>query len=254
MNLGTVAAAVSSSLRAVYELVYPPVCLACSTPLNEGGERICTDCLHSLKKVTPDDLLYKEMYARHVADGTLTGLVSAFHFEKDGTLQGLIHQLKYNEMTRIGVELGKQVGALLRSSIIDAAKMTIIPIPLHPVKKRERGYNQSEFIAQGIAEVTGGATNASLLARVKNTRTQTKLNRDERTENMKDAFTILRRFRHKVSGSSFILVDDVITTGATIRECAHVLKEQGATRVVAASVALADHALDLALDVNDVSA
>ena len=233
----------SPLVRSLYELVYPPVCLNCEAYFAGHGTKICSVCWSSIRSISTTDELFVEMKSRLTVGGNLSGLVSAFHFEKEGTLQLLIHELKYNEMTGVGVELGKKLGGNLRAFLGDIELAGIIPVALHPAKKRERGYNQAEFVAEGIQKVTGLPVLPSLMKRKKNTRTQTKLNLEERQENVSEAFEVNRRHLPRIKGSSFILVDDVITTGATIQECAHVLKKNGAANVYAASVALADHAV-----------
>lgn len=235
---------IALALRPLYQFVYPPTCLACNCHLSEDVSRLCSACRGSIRSVAVDDDLFKEMNARLLSGGDIAGLVSAFHFEKEGTLQSLIHQLKYEEMTSVGIELGKQLGAIVKLRFADISKTWLVPVPLHPHKKRERGYNQSDFVAKGISSVTGMDVLPALLKRKKNTKTQTKLNREERKENMNDAFELNSRFRSCVPRSSFILVDDVITTGATIQECARILRQSGAAHVFAASIALADHAAD----------
>lgn len=230
-------------VRSLYEFIYPPTCLSCEAHLVELDTKICGTCWSSIRQISTNDELFIEMKSRLTAGGNLAGLVSAFHFEKEGTLQALIHELKYNEMTSVGVELGKKLGENLRAFLGDVEIAAIIPVALHPGKKRERGYNQAEFITEGMRRVTNLQVFPSLLKRKKNTRTQTKLNLEERQANMSDAFELNRRFVSLVEASSFVLVDDVITTGATIQECAHVLKKHGAANVYAASVALADHAV-----------
>lgn len=231
----------TSFIRPLYRFIYPPICLVCESHLTDDEHKICTRCWESIKSILPDDDLYVEMKTRLTSSGYIAGLVSAFHFEKEGTLQSLIHQLKYEEMTSVGVELGKRVGLAFSTSFHGVPKATIIPVPLHPVKKRERGYNQSDFIAKGISQVTGLQVVSSILTRRKNTKTQTKLNLAERKENMSDAFELNTRYSSRISKSSFVLVDDVITTGATIQECGQVLIDGGAANVYVASVALADH-------------
>ncbi len=233
----------SPLVRSLYALVYPPTCLSCEAHLDGHETKICGTCWSSIRPISITDELYVEMKNRITAGSNLSGLVSAFHFEKEGTLQALIHELKYNEMTSIGVELGKKVGGNLRAFLGDIELTAIVPVALHPAKKRERGYNQAEFIAEGMRRVSGLLVLPSLLKRKKNTRTQTKLNLEEREANMSEAFEVNGRFLSRVKGSSFVLVDDVITTGATIQECATALKKHGAANVYAASVALADHAV-----------
>ncbi len=230
-------------LRPLYEFIYPPTCAACDSHLSETETTICAPCWTSLRDVSPADELFLEMESRLTAGGNLAGLVSAFHFEKEGTLQALIHELKYNETTSVGIALGEKLGKNIRVFLGDAAIAGVIPVPLYRARRRERGYNQSEFIAKGIRRSTGLSVFPALLKRAKNTSTQTKLNLDERQVNVSKAFELNKRFVRIVAGSSFLIVDDVITTGATIQECAHVLKEHGAANVYAASVALADHSV-----------
>lgn len=228
--------------RPLYEFVYPPICLNCDEPLSENEKRICSRCWESIQPITQNDLLYREMLARLMSTGHISGLASAFHFEKDGVLQSLIHQMKYEQGTTIGVELGKRVGAALLS-MTGSMNAIVIPVPLHSVRKRERGYNQSDYISKGICEVTTWQPVMSLLRRKKNTKTQTKLNLEERRGNISQAFELNKRYSSFISDAVCIVVDDVITTGATIEECARVLKSHGAKSVFAASIALADHTL-----------
>ena len=229
------------TVRPLREFIYPPACLGCDQYLEESTTFICGNCQQSLRCVTKGDPLFIEMHGRLTLQGHIDGLISAFHFEKDGTLQSLIHQLKYQEMTRVGIELGMIIGKLMRASGGDVATADIIPVPLHASKRRDRGYNQSDYIAKGIRAISGSTIFSTLLRRKKNTRTQTTLNLNERRDNVRSAFIINSRYASAIPGSSYVLVDDVITTGATIQECARVLKAGGARFVYAASIALADH-------------
>lgn len=234
-----------SFAQPLYEFLYPPACLACDAFLAEGESKICPSCLATLRPVTADDELYLEMRMRVTAGGVVSGLASAFHFEKDGTLQTLIHELKYQEMTVNGVELGRHVGRAIRDMLDGADLHAAIPIPLHAARKRERGYNQSEYIAKGIGAVTGMRVMADAMRRVRNTRSQTALSSDDRKENVSGAFSVSPHHVGNIKGRNLLLVDDVITTGATIIEAASVLKSHGAGFVYVASIALADHAQDL---------
>lgn len=235
---------VHSLLQPLFEFVYPPVCLACERFLPHSSSNVCGECWMTVRRVQRTDTLYHDMRDRLRAR-ELTDLASPFYFEKDGTLQILIHQLKYDEMTIAGVELGRQVAVAMATLFGEIPDATLVPVPLHAAKERERGYNQSVYIARGIQSLTGLPVSARLLRRRKNTPSQTHLNREERLANVQDAFELARDAR--VEGASFILVDDVITTGATIQECARVLKEHGAHRVYAASIALAAYAGDVDL-------
>jgi len=143
--------------------------------------------------------------------------------------------LKYQGFQSLGVELGRRIGEQMRDWGV--AGDILIPIPLHKIKFRERGYNQAEMIARGISEVTGIQLRVDIVGRRKHTQTQTQLNLDERTENMEEAFEI--DHGELVENRVCLIVDDVITTGATISSCSAELLKAGATRVVAASAALA---------------
>lgn len=228
-----------SFLNPLYRFVFPPVCFVCDGLLQENERRVCGSCWSSIKTISDEDSLYLEMSSRLTSSGHIAGLISAYHFEKDGVIQSLIHQLKYEGMTTLGVELGKRLGECIVQSppiSIDA----VLPVPLHPLKVRERGYNQSEYVCKGIQMVTGFQVTPLLLKRRKYTQSQTQLNSEERKLNVGDAFEVNPSYKEFVSHRTFLIVDDVITTGATIEACAHVLVSNDASRVVACSVALAE--------------
>lgn len=233
---------VRSFVRPLFEFVYPPVCLACERFLPDSSSNVCADCWKTAKRVRRSDALYNEVRERLLAQGLITDLASAFYFEKEGMLQTLIHQLKYEEITIIGGELGRHVAVAMATLFTEIPQAWIVPVPLHAAKERERGYNQSLSIAKGMHAVTGLPVHPRLLRRRRNTASQTQLNRAERLANVQDAFELTHRA--VVRDSSFVLVDDVITTGATIQECARVLKQHGAARVFATSVALASYSPD----------
>ena len=169
----------------------------------------------------------------------IADMLSCFLFEKEGTLQEIVHLLKYRGIKSIGVELGRIIGGCM---ILDSRyKLAdyLVPVPLHRIKQRERGYNQSEYLCKGISEVTHIPVHTSLLVRKKYTESQTQLNLDERRQNVGDAFIVNEKFVSDIEGKVFILVDDVITTGATINACARELRGCGAKAVFAISAALA---------------
>jgi ComF family protein len=230
---------VSSILEPILQFVYPPLCLACGETL-EGHERlVCGSCWQSIETVHAEDDEYQRFLAKLTSDGIISGLFSPFYFEKEGKLQTIIHGLKYQGYTSLGVKAGRKVGDRIESANDLPKADVLLPVPLHPLKKRERGYNQSELICQGIQEVTRIPVRADLLRRRKYTVSQTQLSFDERKENVGDAFEINEKRRDDISGKSFIIVDDVITTGSTINACANALAAAGAKSVHAAAIALA---------------
>jgi len=228
-----------SILEPILQFVYPHLCLACGGDLQDNDRLVCETCWLSIETVHSEDDLYQQFAAKLTSDGVVSRLISLFYFEKDGKLQAIIHGLKYQGYTSLGVKAGRKIGELIRANNDLSKADALVPVPLHPQKKRERGYNQSEFICRGIEEVSGISVRTDLLRRRKYTVSQTQLSFEERKENVGDAFEINEKRRDDISGKSFILVDDVITTGSTINACARELRDAGAAGVHAAAVALA---------------
>lgn len=143
--------------------------------------------------------------------------------------------MKYEGFEKLGVWLGQELGKTIRSAGVQADGL--IPIPLHRRKLRERGYNQAELVAHGVARTTGIPVRTDIVRRRRFTETQTKLGLEQRKKNVEDAFELISGA--DVDGNSCVLVDDVITTGATIISCAGALRAGGASKIIAASLALA---------------
>lgn len=226
-------------LRPLFTFIFPPICFVCKAALGEGERKVCRSCWGMIREIAETDHLHRETSHHLVSSGAVNRLLSAYYFEKDGPLQSLIHELKYNSMTSLGVELGKKTGIRVQTQLLSLDITGLIPVPLHKVKLRERGYNQSEYICKGISDVSGIPVISNLLCRNRYTQSQTKLNIEERMLNVSHAFELNEHARADIAGKTFAVVDDVITTGATLIECARVLKEHGANPVVACSIALA---------------
>jgi ComF family protein len=169
-----------------------------------------------------------------MASGAIADLVSLFVFEKEGPLQAIVHALKYSGIQQVGTELGRRLGTLIQKEGIRAD--LVIPVPLHKRKLRERGFNQSLLIARGISEVMGIPVRRALIRRTRWTQTQTALSKEERQENVKQAFTCGEA---DLQGLCIIVVDDVITTGATIKAVAGAIQASNPKTVIAASAAIA---------------
>jgi len=148
------------------------------------------------------------------------------YYTRDSRIRKMIHELKYKGAGDIGSELGRIYAVSLRSSkFLDDIDM-IIPVPLHPSKKRQRGFNQSDKISQGISAVSGLPVDTGLLIRKTGTKTQTRKSRYDRWTNVRDIFLVTDE--DKLKGRHILLVDDVITTGSTIEACAgEILKSEG---------------------------
>ena len=225
-------------LTNIFDFFLPRICPCCKSGLPVSEECICSKCFRKIK-IAENELLKIEYERDFKPKGYISDFTSAFVFEKDKELQTLVHELKYNKRFLNGVFLGKQIAGLRKGLIEDWNIDLIIPIPLHRLKLAERGYNQAYYISKGLSKKLNTSLRSKIIKRKKFTQTQTKLTRKEREENLTGAF--------KLSGKSKILdkknvliVDDVITTGATTNECAKVLLSAGAKKVYAASAAIAE--------------
>lgn len=215
------------------------MCLTCGTLFDDTNSRICPECWASLITVGTNDPTWQEIHGKLITEGPVEQFASCYLFEKEGKLQEIIHLLKYQGKKSLGIELGRKLGTIIRHSPCMSSVDYILPVPLHPLKKRERGYNQSEFICRGISEITGIPTHPTLIIRRKYTQSQTQLTLQQRKLNVGDAFKIRPKMQAEARARRFIIVDDVITTGSTINACAGVLRFLGAEKVFAASIAIA---------------
>jgi len=146
----------------------------------------------------------------------------------------VIHHFKYRRKTRLANLLGRAMAGIVRADHILSGADIITPIPLHWWKRTRRGYNQSVILSRMISTETGIRLEY-LLRRIRNTRTQTRLSAEERRENVRNAFALSDVC---VQSKKILLIDDVLTTGATVNECARVLKEQGAAAVYSCAAAI----------------
>ena len=220
--------------RLVADIVFPPACLSCNAPLEAARHSTCPRCREAIRDVDEWDERYRSALESLNAGGVAAGFVAAWYFEEGGPVQALIHALKYEGMTGLGGDFGRALGERIRDSGYGGAD-AVVPLPLHRSRLRERGFNQAECIARGISSVTGIPVAGSLVRRSRLTQSQTSLSPAERSANLRGAF----RGAGRAAGATLLLVDDVVTTGATMRECALALRAAGARAVVACAVALA---------------
>lgn len=160
-----------------------------------------------------------------------------YYFNKESKVQNLIHHLKYNGKREIGVVLGRKFGGELARSILFSEVDLIVPVPLHLRKLRQRGYNQSEMFAQGLSESLRRPYSANALMRLVHSSSQTKKSREARLLNVADVFAVNKPQR--LVGKHVLLVDDVLTTGATLETCAAKILELPGTKVSMATIAMA---------------
>ena len=156
-------------------------------------------------------------------------------FQKGGIVQRLLHQLKYNDCPEIGERLGKAYGRDLSATSLAREFDLIVPVPLHRSRLRQRGYNQSAHFAKGLSETLQIPWDESISMRTQATASQTRKNRRERWENVRQGFAIKKA--ESVLGKRILLVDDVITTGATLEACGRHLLDCGCASVSVACIA-----------------
>ena len=216
-------------------LVFPQTCCGCKKSLFLFEKQICKLCIAALPVTTyhlrpvNNDLMVKIMGLTQASQA-----ISFLRFSKSGLSQRLLHQLKYKNKPDLGLELGMLYGQRLIESKMDWCWDIIVPVPLYPLKLKRRGFNQSERFASGLSASLDIPLSLAL-KRTKNTATQTKKSRMQRWENVNDVFT--PELHDTLSGKNVLLVDDVMTTGATLAACANTLLGAGVATVSLAVIA-----------------
>lgn len=203
-----------------FALIYPESCAACGQTLLKNEDTLCISCIINLPRTnywkTKDNPVSKIFWGRIPVENAC----SFYQFSKGGKVQRLLHQLKYKGNKNAGYVSGKLFGAELKDSPFNEID-AIIPVPLHFSKIKKRGYNQSELISLGLSETLGKPTKTNWLIRKYASETQTKKSRYKRWENVKEIFATENE--QEFEGKHLLIVDDVITTGATIEACAQQL-------------------------------
>ena len=204
-------------------LLFPRLCLACSQPITFDETFICLDCQTTLPE-TGFHLSKKNLFTERF-DGRLPLETAAalFFFTKKSKTQYLIHQIKYEDKREVAFELGRCLGQKLAQQPHFQGIDYIIPVPMHPQKRILRGFNQAEVFADGLSETMHTPVVATVLQKIKMTETQTKMSRLERMRNTEDVFHVTDP--SLLSDKNIVIVDDVMTSGATLESCANALLE-----------------------------
>ena len=225
-----------TSLTAVREIalslrdfLFPPSCLLCRGTMEDDGI-LCSPCLDSL---AVEAASYPPP-RRTIED---TGAVSVLLPYHDRCRQ-IVHALKYYGMASLGPVAGRLMAQKTLRLFPVSSSAIIVPVPLHPDRLRERGYNQSERLACGFASFSGHEIRADILKRVRKTETQTRLSPGERQHNVLNAF--LYSGERSLAGCDAVLIDDVLTTGSTIEACVRALKDGGAGAITISVLAAPD--------------
>ena len=219
------------------QLFYPHLCEGCRKTLIANEQVLCMSCELQLPETGYSNIENNETELRFAGRIPFMHGASFAYFVDDGLLQHLMHGLKYRSKKQTGLYLGSLFGQrLLQTQWINHID-AIIPVPLHPAKEAERGYNQSLLIAEGMAKQINKPVVKDLLIRNRKTESQTKKTRNERVDNMAGAFSISRR--GALTGLHILLCDDVLTTGATLEACAQALMTEESVKISMATIGIA---------------
>jgi len=222
----------------VIDLIYPHTCVACETEPAIRGDVFCFSCKCDVLYTDHFEIANNELLFR------LSGRVNVQHgaallsFLKHGKVQKAIHKLKYGRRGDIATTLGRQFGNKMKSTTLFEKPDFIIPIPLHPKREWKRGYNQSELFGKGIAEIIKAQLSIKHLLKKKNIKSQTTKVRADRFENVLQSFELFNS--KELEGKSILLIDDVLTTGATIEAAIQKLSQIPNIMIQLAFIAIAN--------------
>ncbi len=218
-------------------LLFPHVCNGCGSDIVSEESMLCMRCMAEMPETNfhlhANNPVEKIFWGRL----SLLSATAQYYFTKESLMQHLMHQLKYKGNKELGKQLGRLMGIDLkqtnRFNNIDA----LIPLPLFPVKEKRRGYNQATILCEGIAEVMNIEILRDIIVRIQPTETQTKKGRIERWQNMEEKFELSKP--EKIQHKHVLLVDDVVTTGATLEACGQELIQASNTKLSIATLCYA---------------
>jgi ComF family protein len=217
-------------------LLYPNLCASCNTTLYKGEREVCNRC----RSYLPYTRFHKDKHnpVAQLFWGRIQveNATAYFVFRKGSRFQKILHKIKYQNQQSLGVELGRWFGQELIKTEFSTADV-IVPVPLHPGKLHKRGYNQSELIARGMAEILCKKMDDTLLKRKIENPTQTRKSRYERWMNVEGIFELTDLT--KAADKHILIVDDVVTTGSTLEACATAILKAPGAKVSIAVLAMA---------------
>jgi ComF family protein len=224
----------------ILDFIAPRRCEICNVELGSTTRKFeffCDECIRKLPP-PPDSMTIMERlnYYYKSDEPVITNAYSLFVSTEHTPFMEMIYSLKYRGFSRIGIELGRELGRIV-SMKENTAYDAIVPVPIHHARMRERGFNQSEKIAKGVSEIIGVPVDEKIIKRSRYTQTQTQLSAEERKKNVADVFVPFKK-SEKLNGENLLLIDDVFTTGSTLFYCASKLKEIGAGWIDTATLAL----------------
>ena len=237
-------------IREIANLIYPVLCQLCGKKIGEENKNLCGECLKKIKKRIPPFCLKCGRQLSGIPDIQtictdceknniyFDRVFSAFEY--NGDLKKLVHNFKYNKITSLTKDFVEWTMDFMKEYSIGNKANLILSIPMHPLRLFIREINPSHILAKNIAKKSNIQYSGKFLKKIKNTASQSKLNRLNRLENIKGSLSIRKKDKVNVLHKRILLVDDLFTTGSTINECAKILKAQGASYVEAITLARND--------------
>ncbi|MDR2653589.1 MAG: ComF family protein [Prevotellaceae bacterium] len=224
-------------IRYFFDLIYPELCEVCNKSLVRGEKIICSNCRVDIPLTRNWNERGNSVEQIFWGRTPIVAAASYFFFARGSKYRILLHKLKYSGRDDIGIALGSWFGNELATCEIFSDVDFIIPVPLHPKKQQSRGYNQSEKICIGLSYTLNKPVDTKTVVRSEFTNTQTKKNRMERWHNVSNVFEV--KHAEKLKDKHILLVDDVLTTGATLEACCNALLSAIDCRISIATLAFA---------------
>jgi ComF family protein len=220
----------------VLHLLFPHICTGCGSDILHEESVLCMRCIDAMPETNfelhPDNPVEKIFWGRL----PLAGATAQFYFTKESLMQHLMHQFKYKGNKELGMQLGKIMGEQIKKSARFEAD-ALVPLPLFAAKEKRRGYNQAAILCEGMAEAMNLPVLDKIISRPQHTETQTKKGRIERWKNMEGKFILSDA--DAIKNMHLLLVDDVVTTGATLEACGNELLKAENVRLSIATLCIA---------------
>ena len=221
--------------HSLYSILFPKICFGCGKHLQQKLNHICIECRASLPRTNYHKLQENPLNKIFWGRIPIENVFSYYQFQQSGKVRRLMHYFKYKGVKEIGITVGELYGNELMEANVVGNIDLIVPVPIHQKKIKERGYNQSQFLAKGISNSTGIEYDPEVVIKNLHTGSQTKKDRYSRWQNISSSFTVVKK--DELVNQHILLVDDVLTTGATIEACGIQLLQQPGVKISVATMA-----------------
>ena len=213
----------SLSVQGLRELFFPRKCVVCGRFLEMEERDVCASCLEGLPMTYQWDIVQNAAFERLARRFEVQDAASLFFFRTESDYRSILYGIKYGNRRQLAVRMGELLGRQMAASRMFRGCQAVVPVPLYPLRRWKRGYNQAELIARGVAQAMGLPVETKLLRRRRNTKTQTKLHGAAKTKNVQGAFAVDLRCAADLQQQGIrhiLLIDDTLTTGSTLAACA----------------------------------